>query len=466
MRVVGVIGLISLISGRSPLVVGLILLAAAVLATPFAVLAWLRFTYRVAHGRLEVRSGVLTRAQRTIPLERIRGVDISAPLLHRLAGLVQVRIDDAAGGSGGSGLRLAAVRRRDAEALREAVLARRRVAAPAAAAEPEGRVVVHVPTSTLAVAGATSGRYLLVPVAALGAALNAIRNADIGWVEDLAESGVDIVPTHPAGIALLVLAAAVLATGVAALGSVIVDGRFRLLETPERLLAERGLIAHRSVTIDRSRVRALEVRDSPPWRVLDLAALRAVVGGVPSGQGDARGRTTLVPAGSSDEVWGLVRHLDPRAHRGLDPHPRTARARRLTRAVGPPVLAAVAAAVLGPWQLAAALAAVAALMVPVGLDRYRSLGNRLEDGRLGLREGSFSRRHTLVVPRGVVAYRVSQSPFQRRSGLCTLTAFLGQGAGSRRALDVSPARAADLLSRLEPELVAPMLAGLPRPREQ
>jgi putative membrane protein len=113
-----------------------------------------------------------------------------------------------------------------------------------------------------------------------------------------------------------------------------------------------------------------------------------------------------------------------------------------------------------------ALAAVAALMAPVGLDRYRSLGNRLEDGRLGLREGSLSRRHSLVVPDGVVAYRVSQSPFQRRAGLCTLTAFLGQGAGSRRALDVAPARAAGLLERLEPELVGPLLAAGTRRREQ
>ena len=327
--------------------------------------------------------------------------------------------------------------------------------------------MAEVPTSTLAVAGATSGRYLLVPVAALGAALNAIRDADIGWVEDLAERGVDIVPTNPAGIALLVVAAAVLATGVAALGSVIVDGRFRLLETPERLVAERGLIAQRSVTIDRSRVRALEVRDSPPWRALGLAGLRAVVGGVPSGQGDARGRTALLPAGSSDEVWGLARHLDPSAHRGLDPHPRAARARRLTRAVGPPAIAAVAAAVLGPWQLARRAGRRRRADGPGGprpLPLAR--GTAWRSGRLGLREGSLSRRHSLVVPEGIVAYRVSQSAFQRRSGLCTLTAFLGQGAGSRRALDVSPARAAGLLSRLEPELMAPMLADRPRPREQ
>ncbi len=465
MRVVGVIGVISLLTGRSPLLVGLLLLAAAVVVAPFAVLAWMRFTYRVADGRLEVRSGVLTRALRTIPLERIRGVNVSAPPLHRLAGLVQVRVDDAAGGTSASGLRLAAVRRRDAEALREAVLARRAAAGPAAA-EPPARVAAEVPLRVLAVAGATSGRYLLVPVAALAAALRAIRDADIGWVEDLAAEGVDLVPTSPAGVGALLVGAAALAAAVAALGSVIVDGGFRLTETRDRLVAERGLVAHRSVTIDRSRVRALEVRDSPPWRVLGLAGLRAVVAGVPSGQGDARGRTTLLPAGSADEAWALAGHLDPRAHRALDPHPRAALRRRLARAAGPPALAAVVVAALGPWPLAVVLAVAAVVMVPVGIDRYRALGNRLERGRLGLREGSLSRRHSLVVPEGLVAYRVSQSPFQRRAGLCTLTAYLGQGAGSRRALDVAPARAAGLLERLAPDLVRPLLADRPRPGDQ
>jgi putative membrane protein len=464
--VVGLIGIISLVTGRSPLVVGLVMLGAVVVAAPFAVLAWLRFTYRVADGRLEVRSGVLTRAVRTIPLDRVRGVDVSAPLLHRLTGLVQVRVDDAAGGASASGLRLAAVRRSDAEALREAVLSRRPAGGEASAAEPEGRVLATVPLGTLALAGATSGRYLAVPVAALAGALNAIRDANIGWVDDLAGRGVDLVPTHPAGIALLIVAAIALAAGVAALGSVIVDGGFRLIERPGRLVAERGLVGQRSVTIDRSRVRALEVRDSPPWRVLDLAALRAVVGGVPSGEGDARGRTALLPAGPADEVWSLAREIDPASHASLDPHPRAALSRRLVRAAALPAAGAVVAAVLAPWPVAVATAAVAVLMVPVGLDRYRSLGNRLQSGRLGLREGSLSRRHSLVVPQGIVAYRVSQSPFQRRAGLCTLTAFLGQGAGSRRALDVAPARAAGLLERLEPDLVRPLLAGGTRPGDQ
>jgi len=253
--------------------------------------------------------------------------------------------------------------------------------------------------------------------------------------------------------------------GAAALGSMIVDGGFRLMQLPGRLVAERGLLARRSVSIDRARVRALEVRDSLPWRGLGLAGLRAIVGGVASGRGEARGRTALLPAGPAGDVWALAARLDPAAGRELDPHPRAALPRRITRAVALPLAGALAALLLGaPW-VAAALAVLALATVPVAVDRYRSLGNRLQGGRLALREGSLARRHSVVHPEGVVAYRVSQSLTQRRAGLCTLTAFLGQGAGSRRTLDVGAPHAAGLLARLEPDLLRPLLAGDPGPEE-
>ena len=463
-RVVGVIGLISLVSGRSPLLIGAILAGAVVVIAPFAVLAWARFTYRVVDGRLEVRSGVLTRALRTVPLERVRGVDVSAPLLHRLAGLVQVRVDDAAGGSGASGLRLAAVRGRDADALREAVLARSG-SGEGAAAPPETELA-RVSLGTLALAGATSGRYLLVPVTAAAAVVNVLRQDGLSWARDLAQEGLGLVPTDPRWIALLAIGALVLAVTAAALGSMIVDGGFRLVELPGRVVAERGLLARRSVSIDRARVRALEVRDSPAWRVVGLAGLRAVVGGVPSGRGDARGRTALLPAGPAEEAWALAARLDPAVDRRLDRHPRAALPRRITRATALPVAGALVALALGAPQVAAGFGAAALVMVPVAVDRYRSLGNRLEGGRLALREGSLARRHSLADPEGVVAYRVTQSLTQRRAGLCTLTAFLGQGAGSRRALDVDASHAAGLLARLEPALLRPLLAGGPRREAQ
>lgn len=456
LRPVGIAGVVALLSSGRLLVVGVGLAAAVAVGVPLAVLAWRRFTYRVTGEALEVRSGVLTRSTRRVPLERVRGVDVSAPLVHRLVGLVSVRVD-AAGGSA-STLRLAAVRPQEAAALREAVLARDAggVERPEEGEPPD---LARVGLGTLAVAGATSARYLAVPVAALAAAANLLD--DVPALEALFREAGARAPRDALALGAIVAGGLGIVAGVAALGAVLVDGGFRLRRARGRLSAERGLLARRSVSVDPRRVRALEVGDSPLWRLLRLASLRALVGGIAEGRGDARGRTVLLPAGRGGEAWRLARLLAPGAPTALTPHPRASGPRRLLRASGPPAVGAGLAAALGPAWLAVALGLAAIALVPVARDRHRNLGHRLEAGWLALREGSLARRHTLIEPGAVVTWTVRASPGQRRAGLCTLTVHLGRGAGSRRALDLGADQATRLLAAADPALLAPLLAEAP-----
>ena len=107
----------------------------------------------------------------------------------------------------------------------------------------------------------------------------------------------------------------------------------------------------------------------------------------------------------------------------------------------------------GEWAVAVALAVVTGAMVPVGRDRYRALGHAFVNGRIAMRSGSLSRSHTLINPATVASYHVSSTPFQRRAGVCTLTAHLGRGAPARSAVDLSGAQAASLLLAAEPSLM-------------
>ena len=99
------------------------------------------------------------------------------------------------------------------------------------------------------------------------------------------------------------------------------------------------------------------------------------------------------------------------------------------------------------------------LAVVLALDRYRQLGHGFDGRRLVLRGGSLLRRWSELDPAGVVAYELRSSPGQRRAGLCTLVVHLGQGAGSRRALDAGEDQAAALLAGLHPRLLEPLLTG-------
>ena len=154
----------------------------------------------------------------------------------------------------------------------------------------------------------------------------------------------------------------------------------------------------------------------------------------------------------------LLQAVDPDAAAvdvPLASHPAAARSRRLVRALALPlVLLAVFAAFGAIWVAIVALVAVVAA-VPLALDRYRQLGHAFDGRRLALREGSLRRRWSELDPAAAVAFELRSSPGQRRAGLATLSFHLGQGAGPRRALDIGEAHAAELLSRVQPELFEP-----------
>lgn len=427
-------------------------LAALLVGVPLAVLAWWRFTYRVAGGRLEVRSGIVNRTTRVVPLDRVRGVDVTAPFLHRLLGLVKVEIEAAAGGGNKAELSLPALSRAEAETLRDRILAR----AGEGVEEREAPTLYRATPQLLALGGITSGRYLLAPAAVVGIVLNLADDLPGDLFGRAADAARDRAPTDPGGVAIVVAGAVLIVLGLAAAGSLLVDWDFTLRDEDERLSAMRGLLTRRVVTIDRERIRGLDVRDTPLRRPLRLAAVTAIAGGV-RGSG---GRTTLAPVLGRADTVDLLRSVDAQSPDPAAPlrrHPRQARPRRLWRALPLPILAVVVFVILGWWWAAAVSLAFAVLAVPLALDRYRQLGHRLEGGRLVLRGGSLMRRWSELDPRSIVSFELRRSPSQRRAQLATLVVHLGEGAGSRRALDIGEGQTHELLAMLDPDLFRPLL---------
>src|SRR6185503_14051289 len=76
---------------------------------------YLTLRYRLADGRLEIRSGLLNRQARVIAADRVQNVEMVRNVFHRLSGLVEVRIETASG-TEVEGL-LSALSVADAEAL-------------------------------------------------------------------------------------------------------------------------------------------------------------------------------------------------------------------------------------------------------------------------------------------------------------------------------------------------------------
>ena len=429
------------------------LAVALLVGLPLAILSWWRFRYRVAGGRLELRSGVVSRSVRTIPLERVRGIDVTEPFLHRLLGLVRVEVEAAAGGGESAELSLAAVSRAQADALREALLS-----SPGAVGEGVAEPVplYRATPGLLALGGVTSLSYLLAPAAILGVVFNLADDLPGRFVEQAAEAAADRFPTDAVGLALIGAAVVAAVLAAAAAGSLLVDWDFTLRDEGERLAASRGLLTRRLVHLDRARIRGADVRDTLLRRPFGLAAVTAIAAGVRGRSGG----TLLAPVIRAGDLPALLRAVDtaaPDPSAPLAMHPRAARSRRFVRALALPLVGLVVAVALGAWWGAALALAALAPAGLLALDRYRQLGHAFDGRRLSLREGSLRRRRAELDPHAAVSFELRTSPGQRRAGVGTLTVHLGQGAGSRRALDLGEEQAAALLRKVRPDLFEPLL---------
>lgn len=114
-----------------------------------ALIRWATFTYEIASDRVEIKRSLISRSIRTIPLERVRGVDVSTPPMHRLLGLAVLKIDTGASGDDAEatldGITVEEAERLRPLLLRKAPAAASTTATPAAEEGPSERVIIAVP---------------------------------------------------------------------------------------------------------------------------------------------------------------------------------------------------------------------------------------------------------------------------------------------------------------------------------
>jgi putative membrane protein len=435
---------------------------------------WATFSYTVHDDRIVLRRALIGRSVTNIPIDRIRGVDISTTLPHRVLGVTVVHIDAAAAGENAGEGTLNAVSRAEAVRLRQVLLSRpqNRNDAAATVARPPRRGVLYaraLPRWYLY--APLSGAYILTPFALVGSLLGALYNLgdDLGLLTErrLARLGQDAAGLPPVlaigAVALLLLAMPIASVVAYALFNW--DFTLRAVggEGGDRdgtIVAERGLITRRSVSLEHGRIRGVELRDNPLERLAGVVRLGALV----TGLGDSEHRRRLLPTSPRDVVGDVAGRVLA-APAGplpvlttLTPHPAAARRRRISRALLPPLAATLIALAMGRLLVAYGIGALALLSFPLALDRYRQLGHANDGSRLAMRSGSLRRHQVVIDHRAVLGWELRQSLFQRRAGLVTLVAGVGAGRGGYPVIDLAEEEALTLAREITPRWVTPFLA--------
>jgi putative membrane protein len=524
-----------------PLLAGLLLLhshtgggliwgvGAAVLAIVTGLTHWATTRYLITDERLYLRHGLLNQKRLSVARDRIRTVDVTAHLLHRMLGVCRVSV-----GTGRNDFRssenfhLDGLTRAEAESLRVELLSGTAAAWPvvppaelargtqtvppsdqepgtapvapaasAAAASPapanaasvkaapaarqaadQGREIVRLRLSWLRFAPLTMAGLVVLGVL-FGAVVQLSNATDFNLVR---RRPVRLLISDYASLSLghRVLVGAAVAVVcyvlVAVVGYIAVFWNFRLTDAgAQTLRVTRGLLSVRATTISVARLSGVEISEPLLLRAARGARCIAITTGLRVGRGaEHEGSVLLPPAPVATAravavtVLGIAEEL---CSGPLVRHGKAAAIRRLTRALTGAVAIVVAIAIAtivrhGPsWIWLSSLALLPAACA-IAADRYLSLGHRLTGGWLVTRTGSLARRRSIIGTDAIIGWRIHQTWFQRRQGLVTLTATTAAGQQHYSVHDVPAGQALEIAASATSSLVRPILAPHARAGDQ
>jgi putative membrane protein len=417
-------------------------------------------SYRITPGRVEVRHGFLNKRVLSAPLDRVRTVDLTASPIHRLLGLVTVRIGTGqSDAKGEERLALDGLPAAAAVVLRERLLHQAPVVGSAVTRQSRPpREVLSLDLAWVRFAPFTS-TGIAIAGAALGLLAQSLHTFEIN-------PSIELDRVARLGLALLlvggILGVLVTICVLAVVGYLLANYGFRLTHTGDEgsWHLRRGLFTTRETTLDDARVSGVSIGEPLGLRLAGGARLSAIVTGLDKKQ---QGSSVLVPPaprGEVDRVAAEVLGASGPVTTPLITHGARAHRRRWTRALVPAGVVAAAALVAAyavSWWFVAL--AVAALVGGAGLarDRWHALGHALVEGYLVARSGSLDRRREALHTPSVIGWNLRATWFQRRVGLCDLVATTAGGRQQVEVIDLDESTATELALAATPGLLEPFL---------
>lgn len=424
-------------------------------------LAWLRRTYTTGAEDIRVESGIVSRAARSVPYERIQDVSLEQSLLPRLFGLVEVKFETGAGA--GEDIKLAYLTEAEGEALRRLVRARREE--EAAAPPPAGSHAAPDAADT-GEAGETGERlfamdlrrltlfglfeFSLAVFAVIGGLFQyaetfagielwdpdlwlGLAQSQQGRLESLGPIGQAI--SAIAGLVALLLVGSI--TGL--VRTFLRDWGFVLEKTPRGFRRRRGLLTRSDVMMPAHRVQALVLgtgwlRYRFGWHGLKFVSLA---------QDSGSSSHVVAPFARLEELEPIIR-----AAGFAPPSPDLAwhcasRNYRIDSALLTGFFfaaLAMASALFVSGRLALVLGALGVFVAAARYFAWRFQRHALSDKQLFARRGLFAPRMQIAARVKLQSVEIVQGPIARRRGYASLLLGLAGGNFAIPGLPIERAR--------------------------
>jgi len=268
-------------------------LGLVVVALLIAWVSWRSTRYGLDGVDLRIDTGVVRRQSRRVRLDRVQAVDVVRPLLARVLGLAELRLEVAGGAS--TEAPLAYLSESEAQALRAELLAR---AAGLRSDTPEApeRLLHTVGAPRLLVS-----TLLQLPVV-------------VGAVAAVVLAGVAVSQGEPGALLFIFPAAASVVPAFAR--QFAANYGFTLAESPDGLRIRRGLLETRAQTVPPGRVQAVRLSEPLLWRVFaGWARLEVEIAGYSATGPAGAEAAVLLPVAPRAQCLALLARVLP----GADP---------------------------------------------------------------------------------------------------------------------------------------------------
>ncbi|MEU0028873.1 PH domain-containing protein [Streptomyces sp. NPDC006335] len=322
-------------------------------AALYGFLTWWFTHFAVTDTELRIRTGLLFRRTAHIRLERIQAIDVTQPLLARVAGVAKLRLDVVGTDKKDE---LAFLGEREARTLRAELLARAAGFAPETAhevGEAPARELLRTPPRDLALSLVLTGATWISLVAAL------VVPTLLWWA------------THSLWTVLATAVPLLGAAGASSVGRFVTEYDWTVGESPDGLRIDHGLLDRSHETVPPGRVQTVRIVEPLLWRRRDWVRVELDVAG--------SSNSVLVPVAPREVAEAVV-------------------ARVLPGVVVPPLSALSRPPRRAGW------------CVPLW---WRGHGLAVTDAVFASRQGLLRRSLALVPHAKVQSVRVTQGPWER-----------------------------------------------------
>ena len=253
--------------------------------------------YRVESGLLQIRSGLLYRKTRELAVERIQNVERKQNIFHRISGLVEIRIETAAGEEV-EGL-LSALDKESAQALIQS-LSNKASTLPSPTTVPTP--IIQSTIGELIASGATHTRWSWIVVAL------------IFLVEAPTYSPKLLTLTQHPHMFILLLTTGLLGTWIASTGFFVTKHfGFSMTLDQGTLRTVQGLITRRRMTLPQSKIQIVSVLRPVLFRLIKTSAIRILTAATQPDQAGAQRAQALIPLTTNVNVPALIQQCLPNA---------------------------------------------------------------------------------------------------------------------------------------------------------